>query len=119
MISISYEDFLMSIRDLHPTGDRTDYVGSERITITGWLAAVGEVRYLKDEEGDNLNRIAIFVRGKLAQEDILTDFSERGVYPSVAQGVGPYARSLRKIRGFPAEAGCGSNSLPVRISHTR
>ena len=42
-----------------------------------------------------------------------------GGNPSVAQGVGPYARSLRKIRGFPAEAGCGSNSLPVRISHTR
>lgn len=66
--------------------DRTDYVGSERITITGWLAAVGEVRYLKDEEGDNLNRIAIFVRGKLAQEDILTDFSERGVYASYLIG---------------------------------
>ena len=54
--------------------DRTDYVKSDEITITGWLATVGEVRYLKDEEGDNLNRIAIFVRGKLAQEDILTDF---------------------------------------------
>ena len=50
------------------------------------MATVGEVRYLKDEEGDNLNRIAIFVRGKLAQEDILTDFSERGVYASYLIG---------------------------------
>ena len=66
--------------------DRTDCVESEGITITGWLATVGEVRYLKDEEGDNLNRIAIFVRGKLAQEDILTDFSERGVYANYLIG---------------------------------
>lgn len=66
--------------------DRTDCVGSDGITITGWLATVGEVRYLKDEEGDNLNRIAIFVRGKLAQEDILTDFGERGVYASYLIG---------------------------------
>ena len=66
--------------------DRTACVRSDGITITGWLATVGEVRYLKDEEGDNLNRIAIFVRGKLAQEDILTDFSERGVYASYLIG---------------------------------
>ena len=66
--------------------DRTDCVESEGITITGWLATVGQVGYLKDEEGDNLNRIAIFVRGKLAQEDILTDFSERGVYASYLIG---------------------------------
>ena len=66
--------------------DRTDCVESDGITITGWLATVGEVRYLEDEEGDNLNRIAIFVRGKLAQEDILTDFSERGVYASYLIG---------------------------------
>ena len=66
--------------------ERTDCVESDEITITGWLATVGEVRYLKDEEGDNLNRIAIFVRGKLAQEDILTDFSERGVYASYLIG---------------------------------
>ena len=66
--------------------DRTVRVRMDGITITGWLATVGEVRYLKDEEGDNLNRIAIFVRGKLAQEDMLTDFSERGVYASYLIG---------------------------------
>ena len=66
--------------------DRTGFVESEGIAITGWLATVGQVGSLKDEEGDNLNRIAIFVRGKLAQEDILTDFSERGVYASYLIG---------------------------------
>jgi Histidine kinase-, DNA gyrase B-, and HSP90-like ATPase len=48
--------------------------------FTGWLGTVKESRQLKDEEGDNLNRVAVFVRGKMAQEDILADFSERGVY---------------------------------------
>ena len=66
--------------------DRTGNVGSDGITITGWLATVERVGYLKDEEGDNLNRIAIFIRGKLAQEDILTDFGERGVYASYLIG---------------------------------
>ena len=32
---------------------------------------------LKDEEGDNLNRIAIFMRGKLAQEDVLDESAKR------------------------------------------
>ena len=39
--------------------------------------------------------------------------------PSVAQNLGPYTRSLHKIRRFLAETGCGSSSLPVGTSHTR
>lgn len=54
--------------------------------LSGWLGTVKESRQLKDEEGDNLNRIAVFVRGKMAQEDILADFSERGVYASYLIG---------------------------------
>src|SRR5262245_41489730 len=54
--------------------------------MSGWLGTVSEVRHLMDEDGDNLNRIAIFVRGKMAQEDILSDFSERGVYASYLIG---------------------------------
>lgn len=66
--------------------DRTDFVEDEDLAITGWMATVSEVRHLKDEDGDNLNRIAIFVRGKLAQEDLLSDFSERGVYANYLIG---------------------------------
>ena len=44
---------------------------------------------------------------------------EDGIFPSVASNVGPYARSLRKIRSFPAETACGSSSLPVKISRMR
>ena len=66
--------------------ERTKFVEDEDLTITGWMATVSEVRHLKDEDGDNLNRIAIFVRGKLAQEDLLSDFSERGVYANYLIG---------------------------------
>ncbi len=55
--------------------------------VTGWLGTVRESGQLKDDEGgENLNRIAIFVRGKMAQEDILGDFAERGVYAGYLLG---------------------------------
>ncbi|WP_145144401.1 ATP-binding protein [Roseomonas gilardii] len=55
--------------------------------VTGWLATVRESGQLKDDEGgENLNRIAVFVRGKMAQEDILGDFSERGVFAGYLLG---------------------------------
>ena len=67
--------------------DRTAIVEAKGIRISGWLGTVRESGQLKDKEsGDNLNRIAIFVRGKMAQEDILDDFSERGVYASYLIG---------------------------------
>ena len=56
------------------------------LAITGWLGTVREVGQLRDENNDNLNRIAVFVRGKVAQEDILGEFSERGVYASYLIG---------------------------------
>lgn len=56
------------------------------LRVSGWLGTVKESRQLRDEEGDNLNRVAVFVRGKMAQEDILADFSERGVYASYLIG---------------------------------
>jgi hypothetical protein len=59
----------------------------DSLKISGWLGTVKESRQLRDtEDGDNLNRIAVFVRGKMAQEDILSDFSERGVYASYLIG---------------------------------
>lgn len=55
--------------------------------LTGWLGTVRESGQLRDNEGgENLNRIAIFVRGKMAQEDILADFSERGVFAGYLLG---------------------------------
>ena len=65
---------------------RDSTIQGSSVAIEGWLATVKEVKHLKDEDGDNLNRIAVFVRGKMAQEDMLSDFAERGVYASYLIG---------------------------------
>ena len=56
------------------------------LEVLGWLGTVRASRQLRDEDGENLNRIAIFVRGKMAQEDMLGDYAERGVYASYLLG---------------------------------
>jgi len=48
-------------------------------SIGGWIGSVEHSGYLKEGQ-DNLNKIVIMVRGKLAQEDILEDFPEGGLY---------------------------------------
>lgn len=50
------------------------------ISLTGWIGTVSSPSQLKDEEGDNLNRIAIFMRGKMAQEDVLDIFGQKEIY---------------------------------------
>jgi len=60
---------------------------NKNIDVTGWIGTVSESGQLKDHEsGDNLNKIAIFVRGKMAQEDILSSFGEQGIYASYIIG---------------------------------
>jgi hypothetical protein len=66
--------------------DRTKAATMAGISVSGWLGTVAESGQLKDEDGENLNRIPIFVRGKMAQENMLADFSERGVYASYLIG---------------------------------
>lgn len=51
----------------------------ESHTVSGWIATADQAGQLKDGD-DNLNKIVIMVRGKLAQEDILESFTEGGVY---------------------------------------
>ena len=47
--------------------------------VTGWIGTAVHSGDLKDQY-DNLNKITILVRGKLAQEDILEDFAEGGLF---------------------------------------
>lgn len=47
--------------------------------VTGWIGSVDASGDLKDGE-DNLNKIVVLVRGKLGQEDILSEYSEGGLY---------------------------------------
>ena len=66
---------------------RPECFGAVDSSVSGWIGTVKESRDLKEEQGgDNLNRLAIHVRGKLAQEDVLAQFSERGVYASYLIG---------------------------------
>jgi hypothetical protein len=50
-----------------------------RYRITGWIGTVRNSTDLKEKE-ESLNKIIIMTRGKLAQEDILAEFGEGGVY---------------------------------------
>lgn len=50
------------------------------ISLSGWIGTVSSPGQLKDEEGDNLNRLAVFMRGKMAQEDILDEFGQKEIY---------------------------------------
>jgi hypothetical protein len=64
----------------------TSQLRQEGITLTGWIGTVSKPEQLKDEEGDNLNRLAVFMRGKLAQENILDTFGEKEIYASYLIG---------------------------------
>ena len=67
-----------------PSEDRMPAVQAELnksgISLKGWIGTVSSPSQLKDEEGDNLNHLAIFMRGKLAQEDILNEFGQKEIY---------------------------------------
>ena len=58
-----------------------DYFEPVSHSVKGWIGTVHKAGDLSDKDGDdNLNKIVIMVRGKLAQEDILEDFTEGGLY---------------------------------------
>jgi len=59
---------------------RPNKIGENGYEVSGWIGSMAKAGLLKDDQGDNLNKIVIMVRGKLAQEDILEDFVEGGMY---------------------------------------
>ena len=61
-------------------------LGDAGFQLTGWIGTVKSPRFLMDEEGENLNRIAVFMRGKLAQEDVLDDFGQKEIYADYVVG---------------------------------
>lgn len=81
------------VRDLAPQArvhHRPNNVFGNNLSVRGWLATVGHSKDIidKDDSADdrNLNRIAIFIRGKMARENMLPDFAEYGVYASYLIG---------------------------------
>ena len=49
-------------------------------TISGWIGLVKESGSLQEEDSDNLNKISILARGKVALENILDQYGEGGLY---------------------------------------
>lgn len=56
------------------------------LSMNGWLGTVSSPSQLKDEDGDNLNRVAIFMRGKMAQDDVLDSFGQKEIYADYVIG---------------------------------
>lgn len=48
--------------------------------VSGWIGTFLRAGDAKDEGNESLNKISILVRGKLAQEDILDEFGDAGIY---------------------------------------
>ena len=65
---------------------RPNVIGENGYEVSGWIGSMAKAGLLKDDLGDNLNKIVIMVRGKLAQEDILEDFVEGGMYTKYVIG---------------------------------
>lgn len=68
------------------TKDAQSHLKKMKLTLKGWIGTVSKPHQLKDEEGDNLNRIAVFMRGKLAQEDVLDEFGQKEIYADYVVG---------------------------------
>lgn len=59
--------------------DNTITVNGTPFSISGWIGTVENAGDLNDED-ESLNKIVVLVRGKLGDEDILSDYSEGGLY---------------------------------------
>ena len=57
------------------------------LRVSGWIGTARTAGALKDPEThDNLNKISLIVRGKVAHEDLLEEFNENGIYASYLIG---------------------------------
>ena len=78
--SEKYVEFCKGKIESEEKGEERDKVGEQTCyPVTGWIGTTNLPSDLKDGD-ENLNKIIIMVRGKLAQEDILEDITEGGVY---------------------------------------
>lgn len=59
---------------------------ASKCKVSGWIGSAETRRQLSSEDDENLNRLSLVVRGKLAHENLLDEFSEGGVYASYLIG---------------------------------
>jgi len=78
--------------DLAPDADHKHLNNGELVCagkkhkVSGWIGTFTVAGEAKAEDGESLNSISIVVRGKLAQEDILDEFGDAGIYASYLIG---------------------------------
>ncbi len=61
-------------------------VDDSEFNIDGWIGTATAHGQLKDSDGSSINKLVLMVRGKLAQEDILEEFGEGGLYSKYVIG---------------------------------
>ena len=62
-------------------------VDGDTFEVDGWIGTAAEAGQLKDQDTkESINKIVVMVRNKLAQEDILEEFGEGGVYSKYIMG---------------------------------
>ena len=79
------EAVLPATKNIAHNKGRSVWIGQdqddESLKIEGWIGTAEQAGQLKDSDTkETLNKIVVMVRGKLAQEDILEEFGEGGVY---------------------------------------
>ena len=58
-----------------------DIEGHSDLAINGWIGTASNAGQLRDSDtNESINKIVVMIRGKLAQEDILEEFGEGGLY---------------------------------------
>ena len=79
---------LSKLADGQPPMDRTAEVrgAARNLDVTGWIGTVHRSGLLKAGDGENLNRLAIFMRGKVAHEDVLGDFGLKEIFADYIVG---------------------------------
>ena len=75
-----------NLADNQPSSDRNAALADAGLNVTGWIGTVKKPNFLRAEDGDNLNRLAVFMRGKVAQEDLLRDFGLKEIFADYAVG---------------------------------
>ena len=72
------------LADNQPAAERP--LPGSGLNVAGWIGTVKKPNFLKAEGGDNLNRLAVFMRGKVAQEDLLGDFGMKEIFADYIVG---------------------------------
>ena len=61
--------------------ERESVIAKDReYDVSGWIGLVKESASLQEDDDDNLNKLAVLTRGKVALENVLDTFREGGLY---------------------------------------